>query len=124
MYPSVEHAYVASKSFDGTYRKRISFIPGNKAGLAKRRGREVKLRPDWKKVKINIMKKLLHKKFMYPELRNLLLLTKDEDLEEGNTWHDNFWGNCKCKKCKDIPGQNNLGKLLMEIRKELKEDKA
>jgi ribA/ribD-fused uncharacterized protein len=124
IYPTVEHAYQASKSFDDTYRKRISFIPGNKAGLAKIRGQNVKLRPDWEKVKVNIMKKLLYKKFMYPHLRNLLLQTQNEDLEEGNYHNDNFWGNCRCKKCKDIPGQNMLGKLLMEIRKELREDKT
>lgn len=124
MYGSVEHAYQASKSFDDKYRKMIATIPGNKAGLTKQFGNNVKLRPDWEKVKIDIMEKLLYKKFMYLHLRYLLLLTKDEDLEEGNHWHDNFWGNCSCKKCKDIPGQNILGKLLMKIRKELKEDKS
>lgn len=123
VYGSVEHAYQASKSFDDKYRKMISSIPGNKAGLTKRFGGKVVLRQDWDKVKVGIMKKLLYKKFMYLHLRYLLLLTQDEDLEEGNHWHDNFWGDCKCKKCENKPGQNNLGKLLMEIRKELREDK-
>jgi hypothetical protein len=123
MYPTVEHAFQASKSFDDKYRRMISLIPGNKSGTTKMRGQNVKLRSDWEKVKIDIMKKLLYKKFMYPHLSNLLLQTGTEHLEEGNYHHDNFWGNCRCKKCKDIPGQNNLGKLLMDVRKELGEDK-
>jgi len=124
VYGSVEHAYQASKSFDVIkYRKMIATIPDNKPWVSKLRGQKVRLRPDWEKVKVDIMKKLLYKKFMYPHLSNLLLQTRNEYLEEGNTWHDNFWGNCECKKCKDILGQNILGKLLMDIRKELKEDK-
>lgn len=122
MYGSVEHAYQSSKSFDNKYRKMIALIPGNKPGIAKIRGQNVKIRPDWEKTKVGIMKKLLYKKFMYPHLSNLLLQTQNEDLEEGNYHHDNFWGNCRCKKCKDIPGQNMLGKLLMDVRKELRED--
>jgi ribA/ribD-fused uncharacterized protein len=124
MYESVEHAYQASKSFDDKYRKMIASIPGRKAGLAKMRGQNVKLRPDWEKVKVNIMKKLLYKKFMYAHMKNLLLQTQDKYLKEGNYHHDNFWGDCKCKKCVNIPGQNMLGKLLMEIRKEILEDKT
>jgi predicted NAD-dependent protein-ADP-ribosyltransferase YbiA (DUF1768 family) len=49
-----------------------------------------------------------------------LLDTGDEELVEGTTWHDNIWGNCSCPKCKNIPGQNRLGKLLMQIREEIK----
>ena len=66
IYPTVEHAYVASKSFNDKFRRMISNIPGNKAGLAKMRGQNTKLRSDWEKVKVGIMKKLLYKKFMYP----------------------------------------------------------
>jgi len=122
IYPTVEHVYQAAKSFDTIYRDKISSIPWYKPGTAKMYGNKVKIRPDWEKVKVDIMKKLLYKKFMYPDLSNLLLQTEDDYLEEGNFWHDNFWGNCRCKKCKDIPGQNMLGKLLMDVREELKED--
>ena len=58
-YPTVEHAYQSSKTFDNNHRHWISFLPGNKAGVAKIRGQGVKLRPDWEKVKVDIMKKLL-----------------------------------------------------------------
>ena len=36
-----------------------------------------------------------------------------------NSWHDNYWGICNCDKCSN--GQNNLGLLLMKLRKELNE---
>ena len=39
-------------------------------------------------------------------------------LEEGNTWHDTFWG----VDAKTGEGQNHLGKILMKIREELKEE--
>jgi len=53
------------------------------------------------------------------ELLKLLIATKPHDLIEGNYWHDNIWGDCLCSRCKNIKGQNLLGKILMEVREEL-----
>ena len=63
-------------------------------------------------------------KFLQNEdLRIRLLATGDEYLEEGTTgWHDNYWGNCECEKCKNIEGKNTLGKILMRVRKELRDE--
>jgi len=44
-----------------------------------------------------------------------LLATGDQELIEGNTWGDRFWGVC------DGEGQNQLGRLLMELRNELRD---
>lgn len=56
-------------------------------------------------------------KFGNPELRKILLSTGDEELVEDTTsWHDNIWGNCDCPRCRNIPGQNLLGKALMQVR--------
>jgi len=74
------------------------------------------LRPNWDLMKISVMRKLLEQKFSQDEFISLLLSTKDKFIEEGNYWHDNFWGNCYCIKCKDKKGENILGKLLMDIR--------
>ena len=63
-------------------------------------------------------------KFSDPILKEKLLATGNEKLEEGNWWHDNFWGNCYCPKCKNIEGVNKLGKLLMLLRKELKDEQS
>ena len=89
-------------------------------GLAKKYGRQIKIAPDWESVKVDVMRKGLHFKFAIPELRYKLLATGDQYLEEGNTWHDNYWGNCNCPKCINTLGKNTLGQLLMEIREEIK----
>ena len=67
-------------------------------------------------VKDKVMLNFLRIKFMNAELRDKLLETGDSVLIEGNTWHDNYWGNCSCAKCKDIEGKNMLGRLLMQVR--------
>jgi len=118
-YPTVEHAYQASKTKDIKFKKSISQLAADKAGKAKRDGRRIGARKDWEMVKISIMKDLLKKKFSKPEFMNLLISTGNKYIEEGNYWHDNEWGNCHCKKCSSIVGKNLLGKLLMQIRKDL-----
>jgi len=74
----------------------------------------------WDLNKVNIMKNILKCKFSDLHLKNKLLMTKNKELIEGNYWCDNFWGSCNCFRCKNKNGQNHLGKLLMEIREELK----
>lgn len=120
-YPTVEHAYQASKSTEFFFRKLIVALPANKAGLAKKRGRTIRLRKDWEDVKINIMHDLLCSKFKQDPLKTKLLSTGKFKLIEGNYWHDNIWGDCFCKKCKNIEGENWLGKLLMDVREQLNE---
>jgi nicotinamidase-related amidase len=89
--------------------------------MAKRMGRQVTLRSDWEQVKEQVMYDCLVEKFKDEQLRNLLIATYPSELIEGNTWHDNCWGNCVCEKCKHINGRNLLGKTLMRVRKELME---
>lgn len=115
-YPSVEHAYVAVKTKNEMFRKMISELPAKDAGKAKNLGRKVKLRPLWDLMKYSVMERLLYQKFSYAEFNELLLSTEDAIIIEGNYWHDNYWGNCYCKKCEKIEGKNKLGKLLMVTR--------
>ena len=49
------------------------------------------------------------------ELKEKLLATENEELVEGNTWHDTYWGVCNRR------GKNKLGKILMRIREELRD---
>lgn len=122
IYPTVEHAYVAAKTCDFSFKKQISNLTSTQAGKAKRMGRKIKLRPDWEKVKDEIMLNLLRRKFDKPILRGNLLATGYQDLIEGNYWHDNYWGSCFCDKCIRSPGHNKLGKLLMQVREEIKNE--
>lgn len=113
-FPSVEAAFQAAKCVVPLERRRfLDLTPAE----AKRLGRRVRLREDWEKRKLTIMHNLLVHKFEEnPDLRRQLLRTGAAPLVEANTWHDNFWGDCTCPKCKEIPGQNRLGRLLMQIR--------
>jgi len=115
---SAEQAYQACKT------KKIPeitwIIEARHAGHAKIRGRDITLRPDWDRVKDRIMESIVREKFLEPNLAQLLLSTGDAILIERNHWHDNYWGDCGCKKCAKIKGQNRLGKILMKIREEMK----
>ena len=112
-YPSAEHAFQAMKCLDREERVRISFL--NTPQEAKKAGRRVDLRSDWEDVKVDIMKSIVQSKFSDPELLNKLLDTGIEEIVEGNTWGDTFWGVYKGQ------GENMLGKILMEVRDEARE---
>ena len=118
MFPTVEHLFQAAKTTDMAEYEKIACA--RTPNEAKYLGRHVALRKDWEEVKEQVMYKALVEKFSIPELRRSLLATGDEELIEGNVWHDNTWGNCTCERCRNIEGQNKLGKLLMKIREEIK----
>lgn len=112
LYPSVEHAYQAAKTLNKS--KRFTIQTAKDPATAKRLGRRVSHRRDWKEVKLSVMEGLLKQKFSDGELRQRLINTGNEEIIEGNTWGDTFWGVCNGK------GENQLGKLLMKIREEIK----
>lgn len=116
VYPSVEHYFQAKKTVD--MNEYIQIVHANTPGKAKRLGRECHLREDWEDVKEAVMEEGLRLKFADPELRRKLIDTYPNELVEGNHWHDNTWGDCRCAKCRNRIGQNKLGKLLMKLRSE------
>jgi len=127
-YPSVEHFYVAMKVNDqqlingkyytpGDFREMIASIPD--PGKIKRIGRSAKLRSDWDQQKLKVMNWGVRQKFKQEPFKEMLLATGDQLLVEGNYWHDNVFGSCTCDKCGD-KGENNLGKILMDVRNELR----
>ncbi len=119
-YPTSEHAFNAGKTTDEDARRWIAVAPTPRE--AKRRGRAVQLRPGWdERVRFEVMADVLRAKFACrPERVAALVGTGDAVLVEGNTWHDNVWGDCHCGRpaCAGA-GANHLGRLLMELRAEL-----
>jgi ribA/ribD-fused uncharacterized protein len=111
-FNSIENAYQAAKC-DDPY-EYDAFV-GISAAKAKNLGRKVKIRPDWERVKVDVMRVCLEQKFSdrNPELKQKLIETGDKYLEETNYWGDKFWGVYKGV------GQNMLGELQMEIRTKL-----
>ena len=122
VYKSAEAAYQAQKCENPDDRKQ--FIPLD-AGHAKRLGRRVSVRPGWDEMRVDVMRDVVHTKFRSnPDLAEKLLATEDAELIEGNCWHDNFFGDCLCRACAKTPGENWLGKILMDERSALKADAA
>ncbi len=116
IYSTVEHAFQAAKTFDTEQRQSIRLAAS--PAQAKQMGRAVQLRPDWEQVKFDIMLALLRLKFSQADLRQKLLDTGDSELIEGNTWGDKVWG-CVLYKGQWV-GQNHLGKLLMQVRADIR----
>ena len=117
LYGSVEAAYQAQKCAN---RADVSKFTKYTAGKSKRMGRKVELRADWEDVKVSVMRDVVFAKFFqHRELAERLLDTGDATLIEGNDWHDTFWG----VDAATGEGQNNLGKILMEVRAELRDPK-
>ena len=111
-YQNNEAAFQAQKC--KTEAEKIQFANIN-ASEAKKLGQKISLRPDWESIKIQEMKAIVQAKFeQHPELASKLLETQDAYLEEGNTWVDRIWGTV------DGKGANNLGRILMEVREELR----
>lgn len=116
-YPTVEHAYQAAKTPDLAARENIRCLPT--PNQARRAGRKVELRLNWNDQRVPIMRYLVGRKFInHPNLADLLLATGDQELIEGNAWGDRFWGVYRGQ------GENQLGKILMEVRNGLKWDRV
>lgn len=107
-----EHYYQAMKTTDHIWIIKILSAPS--PSIAKKLGRNVPIRDDWEDIKLEVMEGLVRHKFRdYSKMRNLLLMTRDEELIEGNYWGNTFWGVC------NGIGENHLGKILMKVRDEL-----
>ena len=117
-WPTVEHYFQAQK-FPGTPQvETIRLAPSPQLAKHLGQSREYPLRPDWDQTKEAVMKRALGRKFAHPRLRALLLDTGDRDLVEASP-HDPYWG---CGP--DGKGLNRAGRLLMEVRKELRDQQC
>lgn len=110
-----EAAYMAEKTF--LAKEKLAIMACDTPAKAKRLGQKLTLRSDWEDVKESKMLKVLRAKFQQSaHCREVLLSTGDKYIEETNWWGDNYWGKC------DAHGLNILGKLLMQIREELRKE--
>ena len=126
-FPTVEHYYQWSKAKafgDADTEKKILKTASSKS--VKTYGKKVKNFEEdkWDEKKLEVMKTALRAKFtQHPELRDLLLSTKDRPLGEADP-RDKYWSigtgadTAKAKDPSKWPGKNMLGKLLSELRDE------
>lgn len=114
-WQTVEHYFQAMK-FPGTPHEeaiRVSSAPMTAKQMGNDQARP--LRPDWQAVKDDIMRRAVRAKFeQNPDIRAVLLGTGGEELIE-DAPGDYYWG-CGAEGI----GKNMLGKILMEIRGELR----
>ena len=117
LFSSVEEAYQAA-SFMGSDEELVEKIKKSHSADEAQRiayANRDKRREDWDDVKISIMEELLRLKIeQNPYVKKKLLQTEDYMIVEGSP-KDDFWGWESNRN-----GQNNLGKLWMKLREELK----
>lgn len=117
-WQTVEHYFQAMK-FAGTPREdavRRAPAPMTAKQMGQDRDQpDFRLRPDWEAVKDDVMRRAVRAKFtQHPDIRAVLLGTGDEELIE-DAPSDYYWG-CGA----DGTGKNRLGKVLTEVRGELR----
>ena len=115
-WPTSEHYFQAQK-FAGTEHEeavRRAASPMIAARMGRARNRP--LRREWDRVKDDVMRRGVLRKFeAHAELRAILLGTGDEEIVEAAP-RDYYWG-CGA----DGSGKNMLGRILMELRAELRD---
>jgi N-glycosidase YbiA len=117
VWRTTEHYFQAQK-FAGTEHEEELRLAASPMVVARMgRSRQRPLRRDWEVVKDDIMREALRAKFtQHEDLKKILLETGDAELVE-HTRNDRYWGDGG-----DGSGLNMLGKLLMELRDELRKE--
>jgi predicted NAD-dependent protein-ADP-ribosyltransferase YbiA (DUF1768 family) len=126
VYPTVEHAYQASRFKDEKHRAAIRNTQ-NAGGAKYKAGNLFKSNPSFAAVPYHgkeeedLMGKLVTEKFRSNKgMAKHLLDTGGSPLSEGNEWDDKFWG--KVLQNGKWVGDNKLGELLQGIRSGLQDN--
>jgi ribA/ribD-fused uncharacterized protein len=119
LWPTSEHYFQAQK-FPGTdWAEQIRKAPNPMKAKTMGGSRKHPLRPDWERVKEDVMRRALAAKFaQHADARAVLLSTGDDTLIEAAP-RDYYWG-CGTRGT----GKNRLGLLLMELRTNLRTQQA
>jgi ribA/ribD-fused uncharacterized protein len=118
IWPTSEHYFQAQKFTDTLHEEEVRLASSPMEAARIGRDRNHPLRPDWEEVKEDIMRQALLAKFtQHPDLKVKLLATGSAEIIE-HTTNDSYWGDGG-----DGTGKNRLGKLLMEIREKIRDDR-
>jgi ribA/ribD-fused uncharacterized protein len=117
VWPTSEHYFQAQKFADAEHAEAIRQTRSLMIAARMGRDRKKPVRRDWEAVKEDVMREAVRAKFtQYPELLSLLLATGDAQLVE-HTTNDSYWGDGG-----DGSGKNMLGRILVELRDQLRQD--
>lgn len=115
VWPTSEHYFQAQKFAGTEHEEAIRLAASPMVAARMGRDRSKPLRADWEAVKDDVMRDGVRAKFtQHPELREALLATGDAEIVE-HTANDAYWGDAG-----DGSGRNMLGRILMEVRAELR----
>jgi ribA/ribD-fused uncharacterized protein len=116
-YPSAEHAYQASKTEDPNRRLIIANLLDG--ATARSYGKShLKITTEFSLRRLDIMRSILQAKFFDNiPLAKMLIETMESTLLYPARGNDLFWG-CRSK---GTNGENQLGKILMAIRSQMRE---
>ncbi len=114
-YESAEHAYQAGKSSRQEINDYIAGAPYPRIAAAIGHNLSVyDVRPDWNDIMLDRMREIVKRKFLQNrDLAEKLMDTGNAELQEKSS--DRFWGIGR-----NGDGQNELGKILMDVRETLK----
>jgi len=114
-WPTSEHYFQAQKFAGTEYEQEIRKAKTPMIAAHLGRDHSKPIRQDWERVKDNVMHEAVYAKFeQHPDIRLRLLETADATLIE-HTSRDAYWGDGG-----DGRGKNMLGRILMEVRDQLK----
>lgn len=117
IWPSSEHYYQAQKLVGTPNEEICRRLESPRLTFEYTRRPEIAVRPDWEDEKLNVMHDAVMAKFTQnPELKEKLLATGDLDIVE-NSPVDSFWG-----VGADGKGKNMLGRIIMQVRAQLREN--
>lgn len=118
VWPTSEHYFQAQKFEATAEQDQIRKAKTPMIAAQWGRDRKRKLRRDWERVKVGVMREAVEAKFrQHEELTALLLETGDAVLVE-HTENDEFWGDGG-----DGSGRNELGRVLMAVRDQLRRER-
>lgn len=114
-WPTSEHYFQAQKYAGTPYVEQVRQAATPKEAFSLGHNKDWSIRPDWNHVKDDVMRKAVLKKFeTHADIRAILLSTGEEELIEASPV-DWYWG-----EGADQTGKNMLGKILMEVRAQLR----
>lgn len=115
LYPTSEHAYHSEKFDDENIKEEIRNCRSAHESFKLANNYKHLYINDWDNIKVGIMKEILLEKVkQHPYVMKKLIDSGDRELIE-NSWRDDFWGWGSNKD-----GRNQLGKIWMEIRNEIR----
>jgi len=117
VYPTSEHAYQSLKfvNTNPELAERIRNAKSAHEAFKLAEANSDKVEKNWDDIKLKIMKEILICKVNQHEyVMKKLLQSGDREIVE-DSWRDSYWGWGEDRK-----GENMLGKLWMEVRKEIR----